>query len=111
MTNDRIRDHCLALPHVTEIVQWEEHLLFKVGGKMFAIIALDGHSCSFRCTAEKYQWVTTETLTALPEAEFRERLTESYRIVRARLSRKAQAELDANAASPPKARQSGRRSS
>jgi predicted DNA-binding protein (MmcQ/YjbR family) len=128
MTNDRIRDHCLALPHVTEIVQWEEHLLFKIGGKMFAIIALDGHSCSFRCTAEKYaelvemedivpashnmwkyQWVTTETLTALPEAEFCELLTESYRIVRGRLSRKAQAELDANAASPPRARPLTRR--
>jgi hypothetical protein len=42
MTNESIRDHCLGLPHVTEVVQWEQHLLFKVGGKMFAIVDLDG---------------------------------------------------------------------
>jgi predicted DNA-binding protein (MmcQ/YjbR family) len=121
MTNDRIRDHCLGLPHTTEIVQWEEHLLFKIGGKMFAIIDLDGHRCSFRCTPEKYadlvemedivpashnmwkyQWVTVETLTALPDAEFRDLLSESYGIVRERLSRKEQAALDAGSAPAPK---------
>jgi predicted DNA-binding protein (MmcQ/YjbR family) len=114
MTNDRIRDHCLSLPHVTEVVQWEDHLLFKVGGKMFAIIELDGHSCSFKCTPEryaelvemedivpsshnmwKYHWVTTETLTALPEPEFCDLLAASYRIVRGSLPRKVQAELGA----------------
>jgi predicted DNA-binding protein (MmcQ/YjbR family) len=112
MTNETIREHCLGLPHVTEVVQWEDYLLFKVGGKMFAMIALDGHRCGFRCSPEryaelvelpdivpsshnmwKYHWVTTETLTALPEREFRAALTESYGIVRARLPRKTLAEL------------------
>jgi predicted DNA-binding protein (MmcQ/YjbR family) len=114
MTNDAIRDHCLSLPHVTEVVRWGDHLLFKVGGKMFAIIELDGHSCAFKCTPEKYaelvemqdivrsshnmwkhQWVTTETLTALPDREFRELLTESYRLVRESLPAKLRADLDA----------------
>ncbi len=114
MTNDAIRDHCLSLPHVTEVVRWGDHLLFKVGGKMFAIIEIDGHSCTFKCTPDTYadlvemqeivpashnmwkqQWVTTETLTALPETEFRELLAESYRLVRAGLPKKLQAELDA----------------
>ncbi len=114
MTNDAIRDFCLSLPHVTEVVRWGEHLLFKVGGKMFAIIDLDGQSCAFRCTPEKYselleiedivrsshnmwkyQWVTTETLTALPDGEFREVLAESYRLVRASLPAKVRADLDA----------------
>ena len=35
MTNDSIREFCMALPMTTEEVQWEEHLLFKIGGKMF----------------------------------------------------------------------------
>ncbi len=114
MTNDSIRHHCLSLPHVTEVVRWGDHLLFKVGGKMFAIIEIDGHSCTFKCTPDTYadlvemqeivpashnmwkqQWVTTETLTALPETEFRELLAESYRLVRAGLPKKLQAELDA----------------
>jgi predicted DNA-binding protein (MmcQ/YjbR family) len=114
MTNDAIREYCLSLPLTTEEGQWEEHLLFKIGGKMFAIITLGGHRCNFKCTPEKYaelvemadiapsshnmwkyQWVTTETLTALPDAEFRELLSESYQLVRASLSKKFQAELDA----------------
>jgi predicted DNA-binding protein (MmcQ/YjbR family) len=126
MTNETIREHCLGLPHATEVVRWEDHLLFKVGGKMFAIIALDGHSCSIRCTPEsyadlvemadivpashnmwKYHWVTTETLTALPDREFRELLTASYRIVRASLPRGVQAALDGGA--KPAAAKSGRK--
>lgn len=114
MTNDSIRAHCLSLPLATEEVQWEEHLLFKVAGKMFAIIALGGHRCNFKCTPEKYaelvempniapsshnmwkyNWVTTETLTALPDAEFRELLTASYNLIRSALPKKLQAELDA----------------
>lgn len=114
MTNDAIREFCMSLPMTTEEVQWEEHLLFKIGGKMFAIIQLGGHRCNFKCTPEKYaelveladimpsshnmwkyQWVTTETLTALPDADFRELLTSSYDLVRASLSKKFQAELDA----------------
>lgn len=114
MTNDTIRAFCMSLPMTTEEVQWEEHLLFKIGGKMFAIIQLGGHRCNFKTTPEsyaelvemadivpsshnmwKYNWVTTETLTALPDAEFRELLTESYNLVRASLSKKFQAELDA----------------
>jgi predicted DNA-binding protein (MmcQ/YjbR family) len=110
MTNESIRTHCLSLPDTTEVIQWGEHLLFKVLGKMFAIIDLEGHSCSLRCTPEtygelvemedilpashnmwKYNWVTTQTLSALPDARFRALLTESYEIVKAKLPRKARA--------------------
>ena len=126
MTNESIREHCLSLPHTSEVVQWQEHLLFKVCGKMFAIIDLDGHSCAFRCDPEryaelvempdivpashnmwKYQWVTTETLDALPEREFRDLLTQSYHIVRATLPKKVLAELDGT--KPGRAAAPGRR--
>lgn len=114
MTNDSIREFCMSLPMATEEVQWEEHLLFKIGGKMFAIITLGGHRCNFKTTPEryaelvemtdispsshnmwKYNWVTTETLTALPDSEFRELLKESYDMIRGGLPWKLQAELDA----------------
>ncbi len=32
-----LRTHCLSLPHATEQIQWGDHLLFKIGGKMYAI--------------------------------------------------------------------------
>ncbi len=114
MTNDTIREFCLSLPMVTEEVQWEEHLLFKIGGKMFCITQFGATRCSFKSTPEryaelvempdiepsshnmwKYQWVTCERLTALPDAEFRELLEASYRLVRETLTKKAQAELNA----------------
>jgi predicted DNA-binding protein (MmcQ/YjbR family) len=128
MTNDSIRTHCLSLPHVTEIVQWGEHLLFKVGGKMFAIIAIDGHSCSLKCTPDKYaelvemedilpashnmwkyNWVTTQTLDAVPDAELRALLTESYHLVRAGLPKRVRAELDAARRPKAAARQAKKR--
>ena len=129
MTNDSIRNHCLGLPHVTEVVQWESHLLFKIGGKMFAMIDLDGHRCSVRCTPDgyvelvemadivptshnmwKYHWVTLESLTALPEREFRRLLTTAYEIVRAGLPKGVQASLDAGraAAVAPRPAKKGR---
>lgn len=113
MTNEKIREHCLSLPGTTETVQWGDHLLFKVGGKMFAIIGLDGHTCSLKCTPEKYaelvemedivpsshnmwkyQWITTETLTPVPDSEFRALLTVSYNLVRAGLPKSARAQLE-----------------
>jgi predicted DNA-binding protein (MmcQ/YjbR family) len=41
MDIDSVRKHCLALPHTTEKVQWEDDLVFKVGEKMFAVVALE----------------------------------------------------------------------
>lgn len=129
MTNESIRRYCLGLPHVTEVVQWESHLLFKIGGKMFAMTDLDGHRCSFRSTPDryaelvemadivpashnmwKYHWVTLETLTALPEREFTALLKTACEIVRAGLPKGVRDSLDAGrpAAVAPRAPKKGR---
>lgn len=121
MTNDSIREFCMGLQGATEQVQWEDHLLFKVGGKMFAMTKLGGHTCNFKTTPEqfielvempdivptpynmwKYHWVTCEKLTALPDREFREMLKQSYELVRAKLPRKVKAELEAGRVVKPK---------
>ena len=36
MDLEAIRKFCLSLPHATEGIQWEDDLLFRIGGKMFA---------------------------------------------------------------------------
>ena len=114
MNHESVREHCLALPFVTEIVRWGENLLFKVGGKMFAILDLEAERCSVKCSHEAYaelvehddifpashnmwrhQWVTMESLSALPDRECRALLTAAYEIVRAGLPRTVRAELDA----------------
>ena len=48
MNIDWLREHCLSLPHATETVQWGDDLVFKIGGKMFAVVAL---SCLPRITS------------------------------------------------------------
>ena len=39
-----VRKYCMSLPHVTEQVQWQIDLVFKIGGKMFAIVVLEPHT-------------------------------------------------------------------
>lgn len=51
-----LRRHCLSLPHVTEQVQWGDNLVFKVGGKMFAVAPLEPAEVwlSFKCSDEEF---------------------------------------------------------
>jgi predicted DNA-binding protein (MmcQ/YjbR family) len=62
MNIDQLRDICLSFPGVTEQIQWEDDLVFKVAGKMFAVTPL----------VPGYNWLS---LKASPEsfAELTER--------------------------------------
>ncbi len=112
---DWIRAICMALPHVTESVQWGDNLIFKVGGKIFVIAPLEpANTClSFKCTKEEFgelversgiipapylaraHWVSLEDASAMPKAEVKRRLEEAYSIVHASLPKKVRAALDA----------------
>jgi predicted DNA-binding protein (MmcQ/YjbR family) len=109
MPSEWIRKHCLSMPHATEMVQWEDHLLFKVGGKMFAVTALEpgrGNAMSFKTEPEEFaelierpgvipapylarsHWVALETESAIPRAELKVLLRKSYELVVAKLPKK-----------------------
>ena len=51
-----IRKHCLSLAGATEQVQWGCDLVFKVGGKMFAVTPLEPARVwlSLKCEAEEF---------------------------------------------------------
>ena len=51
MDIDTFRELCLSFPHATEKLQWEEELCFKVGAKIFAMIALGAvpQAVVFKC--------------------------------------------------------------
>jgi predicted DNA-binding protein (MmcQ/YjbR family) len=105
MDIDSIRKHCMGFPHATENVQWGADLCFKVEGKMFAVASLEVGPVrlSFKCTPENFaelcerqgiipapylaraQWVALKSLSAVPDAELRELLAESYWLVWQRL--------------------------
>jgi predicted DNA-binding protein (MmcQ/YjbR family) len=75
MDNERIRGICLALPHVSETVNWGHHLVYwvgdrDIGGKMFAMTDLDGSGTGvlwFHCGAERFhELLEHEGLSASP---------------------------------------------
>jgi predicted DNA-binding protein (MmcQ/YjbR family) len=110
---DWLRRYCLALPHTTEHVPWGDDLVYKVGGKMYAAIALTpvGHRMSFKCTPEDFaelterpgivpapycarmHWIALETEDALPREEIKRLVKLGYDLVFAKLTRKVQAQL------------------
>ncbi|MBV8847792.1 MAG: MmcQ/YjbR family DNA-binding protein [Bryobacterales bacterium] len=122
MSTDWIRTHCLSLPHTTEQMQWGDDLVFKIGGKMYAVMPLIPMpvKLAFKCTPEDFselterpgvipapyiaraQWVALESLDALPRAEIQRLLSKSYELVFAKLTKKLQAELQRPASTPPK---------
>ena len=118
MDAESVRKFCLSLPHVTEDVQWESDLLFRIGNKMFAVLALDAasdHRMSFKCTPEvfaelteregivpapyvaRYHWVALERFDALSERELKELLRNAYRLILEKLPRKSRAQLESPA--------------
>ncbi len=104
-----MRKTCLAFPGVTEQIQWGNDLLFKVGGKMFAVAPLEpAPVClSFKASPEDFaeltervdiipapylaraQWVALQTRDALPPDELARLLRQSYDMVFAKLPKKA----------------------
>lgn len=125
MDIESIRSFCLSLPHVDEKVQWENDLLFRIGGKMFAVVALEpshGVLLSFKCTPEKfgelveqdgiipapyvarYHWVAFERFDVLPESELKLLLKNAYQLVFEKLPKKSQAALESPATTPGKQR-------
>ena len=115
MNLESMRRYCMSMPHTTETVQWGSDLVFKIGGKMFAVAATEpAKVCmSFKCTPEDFadlaerpgiipapymaraQWVALESDDALPAAELKRLLRQAYDLVFAKLTKKAQAELGA----------------
>jgi predicted DNA-binding protein (MmcQ/YjbR family) len=128
MNVDWLRELCLSFPGATEQIQWGCDLLFKVGGKMFAITPLEpAPVClSFKASPEKFaelterpniipapylaraQWVALETSDAVPQDELAGLLRESYEMIVARLPKKIRESLSR---SKPSARNSSRKKS
>src|SRR5947209_18712824 len=108
MNVDWLREVCLSFPGVTEQIQWGYDLLFKVGGKMFAVTPLEpAPVClAFKASPENFaelterpniipapylaraQWVALVTRDALPADELARLLRDSYDMVFARLPKK-----------------------
>ena len=119
MDNERIRQICLALPHVAETLNWGHHLVYwagdrDIGGKMFAMTDLEGIGVGvlwFHAGAERYHelveregirpaphlarahWVAVERWDTLRPREIEDELARAHALIFARLPRRTQAIL------------------
>lgn len=112
MTLEALRSYCNSLPHVTETVQWGDHLVFKIGEKVFCITSSgDPLTASFKVGEEtffelternnitqapylaKKQWVLAEKPGALKVDEWKFYVHNSYKLIAAKLTKKLQKEL------------------
>jgi predicted DNA-binding protein (MmcQ/YjbR family) len=104
MDLENLRAYCLAFPRATQNLQWGDDLCFKVGGKIFSIIALDAvpQSVCFKCSPEtfselveqegivpapyvgRYKWVLVERLDVLRDHELEDLIRQSYEMVAAK---------------------------
>ncbi|HEV8139446.1 MAG TPA: MmcQ/YjbR family DNA-binding protein [Pyrinomonadaceae bacterium] len=116
MDSESVRAYCLSFPHATENVQWGNDLVFKIAGKMFAVMALEGpvkYIMSFKCTEEKFnelieregmdpapymarnKWVAIERFDVLSDKELKSLLRKSYDLVVEKLPKRVREQLGA----------------
>lgn len=113
MNIDQLREICLSFPGATEQIQWGDDLVFKAGGKMFAVSPLvPGYNwLSLKASSEIFQelterpgiipapylarakWIAIETPNVLSAAEVATLLRASYDLVVEKLPRRARENL------------------
>jgi predicted DNA-binding protein (MmcQ/YjbR family) len=114
MNIEEFRDYCLAKPGTTEETPFgPDNLVFKVGGKMYALIDIETYrSANLKCDPEravqlreqydyvlpgyhmnKKHWNTVLIGTGITVRQLQELIDHSYDLVRASLPKAVQAEL------------------
>ena len=115
MTRDDVVDLCAALPGAAEDFPFGDGVaVFKVGGRMFALVPLDGSSVNLKCDPDvavelrarhaavrpgyhqnKQHWNTVELDDSIEDDELRWMIDHSYELVVAKLPRAVRNQLQA----------------
>lgn len=115
MKTAEIEKFLLSLPHATVTVQWGNDRVFKVAGKMFAVIGFHDDKTfggmSFKTSDESFriltelpgikpapylaraQWVWLDKPTRLPAKDLKAYLTRAHALIASGLTKKKQKEL------------------
>ena len=109
MTPEQFDKAALALPAATMTVQWGADQVYKVGGKMFAVLGEGGFSfkasdVAFEVLTEtgpgvpapymaRAKWVRFYDLAAADESEVADWLKTAHGLIAAKLTKKARAEI------------------
>lgn len=115
MTEKEFNTFCKSLPATTYVMQWGDHHVWKVGGKVFAIAGWDdeGGRVTFKVSPIAYEmlkdkrgcrpapylasrgmkWIQNHAKPGLSDKDLKGYLKESHRIVTLGLSKKRRKEL------------------
>ncbi|MBX2804396.1 MAG: MmcQ/YjbR family DNA-binding protein [Hyphomicrobiales bacterium] len=115
MTREEFDSYCRSFKAATNVVQWGNASVWKVGGKIFAIHSVwgegDGGKISFKCSDLGYEvlkerpglvpapylarakWIQVAEPGAMSAEELRADIAAAYQIVARKLTRAKRAEL------------------
>ena len=115
MTRDDLIQFCATRPHATHVVQWGSADVYKIGGKVFAIVGLgeSGNTVTFKASHLAFEvlsdspglrpapymasrglkWIQQYAEPGLSDASLREHITASYDMVVAGLTKKKRVDL------------------
>ena len=108
--NVALDEFCRSLPAATMSLQWGDHRVYKVGGKMFAVLTERGtasfkaNDVAFEMLVEmgqarpspymaRAQWLYVDNIKQFPPAELRQYIAASHALVAKKLTKKAQRQL------------------
>lgn len=115
MTRDEISSFCASLPHATHVVQWGNADVYKIGGKVFAVVGMGNTDATvtFKTSHLAFEvlsdspglrpapymasrglkWIQHYAAPGLPDDSLTEHIRASYDMVASGLTRKMRAEL------------------
>ena len=115
MTREEFDSFCKSLPATTNVIQWGNASVWKVGGKIFAICSGwgegEGPKFSFKVSDMGFEvltdmpdiipapylarakWVQLETPDAMADEEFRKHIVAAHEIIVGKLTKAKRAEL------------------
>lgn len=115
MTREEFNEYCRSLKATTNVVQWGNASVWKVGGKIFALCshwgAMDRDCISFKCSDLSYQilcelegvvpapylarakWVQVQSTEALSGDDIKSYIVEAHKIIAGKLTKKLREDL------------------
>lgn len=115
MNRDGVEAICRSFPGVTEDIKWGAALCFSVCGKLFAVLPEnpnENETISFQVTEDQFltlpdspeiiaapyfarmKWVQVQKWSRFSDDEWQTNLRQAYELVKLKLSKKRQRELD-----------------
>lgn len=125
MTYKEVEKFLKSLKHTTMVVQWGDHQVYKIGGKVFAVVGGSGDAepgLTFKAGETSFdiltrqkgiiqapymarnQWVKLERLSALKDRELKAYLERSYNMIASGLTKKLRVSLGFEEAPAKKAK-------